>query len=105
MSGHVHFDFGELSARERYKLLIGTVIPRPIAFITTLSRDGRRNAGPFSFFNVLTHDPAIVAIGIENYDDMRLKDTARNIRETEEFTVHIVRASSLPQRRSNAGAT
>ena len=90
MSGHLHFDFAELSARERYKLLIGTVIPRPIAFITTLSRDGRRNAGPFSFFNVLTHDPAIVAIGIENYDDMRLKDTARNIRETEEFTVHIV---------------
>ncbi|OEO28637.1 flavin reductase [Devosia insulae DS-56] len=90
MSGHVHFDFAELSARERYKLLIGTVIPRPIAFITTLSRSGQRNAGPFSFFNVLTHDPAIVAIGIENYDDMRLKDTARNIRETEEFTVHIV---------------
>ena len=90
MTGHVHFDFAELSARERYKLLIGTVIPRPIAFITTLSRDGRRNAGPFSFFNVLTHDPAIVAIGIENYEDGRMKDTARNIRETEEFTVHIV---------------
>ena len=90
MSGHVHFDFADLTARERYKLLIGTVIPRPIAFITTLSRDGRRNAGPFSFFNVLTHDPAIVAIGIENYEDGRMKDTARNIRETEEFTVHIV---------------
>jgi flavin reductase (DIM6/NTAB) family NADH-FMN oxidoreductase RutF len=90
MSSHLHFDFAELDPRERYKLLIGTVIPRPIAFITTLSRDGRRNAGPFSFFNVLTHDPAIVAIGIENYEDMRLKDTARNIRETEEFTVHIV---------------
>ena len=90
MSSHLHFDFAELSARERYKLLIGTVIPRPIAFITTLSRDGRRNAGPFSFFNVLTHDPAIVAIGIENYEDGRMKDTARNIRETEEFTVHIV---------------
>lgn len=88
--GHVHFDFAELTARQRYKLLIGTVIPRPIAFVTTLSRDGRRNAGPFSFFNVLTHDPAIVALGIENYADMRMKDTSRNIRETEEFTVHIV---------------
>ena len=52
-------------------------------------RDGRRNAGPFSFFNVLTHDPAIVAIGVENYDDMRFKDTASNIRETGDFTVHI----------------
>ena len=87
---HVHFDFAALNERERYKLLIGTVIPRPIAFITTLSKDGQRNAGPFSFFNVLTHDPAIVAIGIENYADMRMKDTSRNIRETEEFTVHIV---------------
>lgn len=87
---HTHFDFAELTPKERYKLLIGTVIPRPIAFITTLSRDGRRNAGPFSFFNVLTHDPAIVAIGVENYDDGRMKDTSRNIRDTEEFIVHIV---------------
>lgn len=90
MSEHTHFRFADLGPRERYKLLIGTVIPRPIAFITTLSKDGRRNAGPFSFFNVLTHDPAIVAIGVENYDDGRMKDTSRNIRETEEFTVHIV---------------
>jgi flavin reductase (DIM6/NTAB) family NADH-FMN oxidoreductase RutF len=89
MTGHVHFDFADLTERQRYKLLIGTVIPRPIAFVTTLGRDGRANAGPFSFFNVLTHDPAIVAIGVENYPDMRFKDTSRNIRETEEFTVHI----------------
>jgi flavin reductase (DIM6/NTAB) family NADH-FMN oxidoreductase RutF len=89
MTGHVHFDFAELTERQRYKLLIGTVIPRPIAFVTTIGRDGRANAGPFSFFNVLTHDPAIVAIGVENYADMRFKDTSRNIRETEEFTVHI----------------
>jgi flavin reductase (DIM6/NTAB) family NADH-FMN oxidoreductase RutF len=90
MSQHTHFDFADLTARQRYKLLIGTVIPRPIAFITTVSKDGHRNAGPFSFFNVLTHDPAIVAIGVENYDDGRMKDTSRNIRDTEEFTVHIV---------------
>src|SRR6266849_4126881 len=87
---HTHFDFASLTARERYKLLIGTVIPRPIALITTLSKDGRANAGPFSFFNVLTHDPAIVAIGVENYADLSFKDTSRNIHETGEFTVHIV---------------
>lgn len=95
--GHRHFDFGALAAKERYKLLIGTVIPRPIALVTTISREGRPNAGPFSFFNVLTHDPAIVAIGIENYPDMRFKDTARNIRETEEFTVHIVDSALVDQ--------
>jgi flavin reductase (DIM6/NTAB) family NADH-FMN oxidoreductase RutF len=89
MTNHVHFDFANLSARERYKLLIGTVIPRPVAFVTTVDREGRANAGPFSFFNVLTHDPPIVAIGVENYADGRFKDTSRNIRDTEEFTVHI----------------
>lgn len=94
---HVHFDFAELNERQRYKLLIGTVIPRPIAFVSTVDRDGRRNAGPFSFFNVLTHDPAIVAIGVENYDDMRFKDTSRNIRDTGEFTVHIVDEALVKQ--------
>lgn len=87
---HTHFDFAKLTERERYKLLIGTVIPRPIALVTTMSREGRANAGPFSFFNVLTHDPAIVAIGVENQADLSFKDTARNIDETKEFTVHIV---------------
>lgn len=86
---HTHFDFAELTERQKYKILIGTVIPRPIALVTTVNREGAVNAGPFSFFNVLTHDPAIVAIGVENYADMRFKDTARNIRETGEFTVHI----------------
>ena len=86
---HTHFNFAELTERQKYKILIGTVIPRPIALVTTVNRDGAPNAGPFSFFNVLTHDPAIVAIGVENYADMRFKDTARNIRETGEFTVHI----------------
>ncbi|WP_421405325.1 flavin reductase family protein [Agrobacterium fabrum] len=88
-TAHSHFDFAKLNERERYKILIGTVIPRPIALVTTVDKDGQPNAGPFSFFNVLTHDPAIVAIGVENYADMRFKDTARNIRETGEFTVHI----------------
>ena len=86
---HTRFDFSTLTEREKYKLLIGTVIPRPIALITTMSRNGEANAGPFSFFNVLTHDPAIVAIGVENYADMRFKDTAKNVRETGQFTVHI----------------
>ncbi len=94
---HAHFDFSALDARQRYKLLIGTVIPRPIALITTVGRDGRRNAGPFSFFNVLTHDPAIVAVGVENHADLRFKDTARNIRETGEFTVHIVDTALVEQ--------
>lgn len=83
------FDFDTLTAKERYKLLIGTVIPRPIALITTVSADGVPNAGSFSFFNILTHDPAIMAVGIEYKPDGQPKDTAANILATGEFTVHI----------------
>lgn len=89
-TGHHHFDFAELTERQRYKLLIGTVIPRPIAFITTVDLAGRHNAAPFSFFNILTHDPPIVAIGLEYRADGSPKDTTRNILDIGEFTVHIV---------------
>lgn len=87
---YVRFDFADLTARECYKLLIGTVIPRPIAFVTTVNPAGRANAAPFSFFNVLSADPPILAVGVENHQDMRHKDTGLNIRLTEEFTVNIV---------------
>lgn len=83
------FDFDALTPRERYKLLIGTVIPRPIALVTTRSVEGTANAGAFSFFNVLTHDPAIMALGIEYAANGQPKDTARNILATGEFTIHI----------------
>ena len=84
------FDFGRLTARERYKLLIGTVVPRPIAWVTTVDLEGRVNAAPYSFFNCLSADPPILALGVENWPDMRFKDTAYNIRMTEEFTVNMV---------------
>ena len=86
----VTFDFRTLSARDRYKLMIGTVVPRPIALVTTADPDGRINAAPFSFFNCLSADPPIPALGVENHADMSFKDTALNIRLTEVFTVNIV---------------
>lgn len=84
------FDFTALSARDRYKLMIGTIIPRPIALVTTVDEHGRFNAAPFSFFNCLSADPPILAIGVENNPDMSFKDTGHNIRMTEVFTVNIV---------------
>jgi flavin reductase (DIM6/NTAB) family NADH-FMN oxidoreductase RutF len=87
---HVSIDFASITARERYKLLIGTVVPRPIALVTTRHPSGMFNAAPFSFFNCLSADPAILALGVENHEDMSFKDTAQNIRLTEEFTVNIV---------------
>ncbi|MBB4572280.1 flavin reductase family protein [Rhizobium lentis] len=86
----VSLDFNELSERERYKLMIGTIIPRPIALVTTVDEHGRINAAPFSFFNCLSADPPILAIGVENNADMSFKDTGHNIRMTEVFTVNIV---------------
>ncbi len=88
--GAVAFDFAALSPRERYKLLIGSVVPRPIALVTSVDLKGRVNAAPFSFFNCLSADPAILALGVENHPDMRFKDTGLNVRLTGEFTVHIV---------------
>lgn len=84
------FDFRALSARDRYKLMIGAIVPRPIALVTTVDGAGRINAAPFSFFNCLSSDPPIIALGVENHPDLRFKDTAANIRETEVFTVNIV---------------
>jgi flavin reductase (DIM6/NTAB) family NADH-FMN oxidoreductase RutF len=89
-SAKVEFDFRALSAHERYKLMIGTIVPRPIALVTTVDPLGRVNAAPFSFFNCLSHDPPILALGVENKPDMSFKDTAGNIRLTEVFTVNIV---------------
>ena len=86
----VTFDFRALSARDKYKLIIGTVVPRPIALVTTVDLSGRVNAAPFSFFNCLSADPPILALGVENHPDMRFKDTGLNIRLTEVFTVNIV---------------
>ena len=57
------FDMDALPAQERYKILTATIVPRPIAWITTLSRDGIVNAAPFSFFNMMGNDPPTVAIG------------------------------------------
>ncbi|MCL4120584.1 UNVERIFIED_CONTAM: hypothetical protein GTU68_013363 [Idotea baltica] len=70
--------------------MIGTIVPRPIAWVTTVSPDGVVNAAPYSFFNCLSADPPILALGVENKPDRSFKDTAYNIRMTECFTVNIV---------------
>ena len=90
MTARDRFDFDALGPRELYKLLIGAVAPRPIAWVTAVDAQGRVNAAPYSFFNCLSADPPILALGVENHADMRFKDTAANIRETEEFTVNVV---------------
>lgn len=83
------FDMATLPPQDRYKIMTATIVPRPIAWITTLSREGVLNAAPFSFFNMMGNDPPTVAIGIMPKAGV-LKDTAANILETGEFVVNLV---------------
>jgi len=84
------FDFAGLSGRERYKLLVATITPRPIAWVVSQNAGGRLNAAPFSFFNAFSGEPPVIGIGVSSHEPGRPKDTQRNIRETGEFVVNLV---------------
>ena len=84
------FDFASISPRDRYKLMVSTITPRPIAWVVSQSADGRLNAAPFSFFNALSGDPPVIGVGIGSHEPGRPKDTRRNIAETREFVVNLV---------------
>jgi flavin reductase (DIM6/NTAB) family NADH-FMN oxidoreductase RutF len=84
------FDFAGLDASARYKLLVSTVTPRPIAWVVSQDSHGVLNAAPFSFFNALASDPPVLGIGIGSHAPGRAKDTRANIRETGEFVVNLV---------------
>lgn len=85
----ISIDPGAQSERDNYKLLIGSIIPRPIAFVTTKSQDGVLNGAPFSYFNIVSSNPPMISLSIQRSGG-ELKDTARNIRDLQEFVVHIV---------------
>lgn len=86
----MELELAALPPLERYKLLIGLVIPRPIAWISTRSANGVANCAPFSFFNVFSEDPPLCVIGINPRSDGELKHTLKNIRRTGEFVVNLV---------------
>jgi flavin reductase (DIM6/NTAB) family NADH-FMN oxidoreductase RutF len=91
----MRFDLNTLDPSIGYKLLAASVVPRPIAWITTRDRQGRVNAAPYSFFNVMGSRPPVVAVGIQADPEKGLKDSARNILETGEFVVNLVPESLL----------
>ncbi|PCN42603.1 hypothetical protein B9C88_19980 [Brevibacillus laterosporus] len=80
----------ELERQEKYKLLIGGIIPRPIAWVTSHNPAGVVNAAPFSYFNVACIDPMMISIAVSRKPGQVMKDTARNISETKEFVVNTV---------------
>jgi flavin reductase (DIM6/NTAB) family NADH-FMN oxidoreductase RutF len=79
-----------MAPMDRYELLLGTILPRPITIVTTLSAGGALNAAPYSLFNVASHDPPVIMIAILPHPEGRLKDTATNIFATREFVVNLV---------------
>ena len=78
-----------LAPRERYKVLTSFVLPRPIAWVTSLGPTGVVNAAPFSFFNVFAEDPPLCMFAVNRRPDGRIKDTLVNIERTSEFVVNI----------------
>jgi flavin reductase (DIM6/NTAB) family NADH-FMN oxidoreductase RutF len=95
----MNFEMENTPHRQVYSLLIGLVAPRPIAWITSMDREGRLNAAPFSAFNYLCTDPPVVGIGVTNRPGSEAvpKDTARNIRRTGEFVINIVTEDLIQQ--------
>lgn len=85
----IHFSPEELSERDNYKFMIGSIIPRPIALITSVSKDEVLNIAPFSYFNIVTSNPPIVSVAFQRKNGAQ-KDTARNILENKEAVIHIV---------------
>ena len=78
-----------MSERENYLFLTGSIIPRPIAFVTSISQDGTLNGAPFSYFNIVSAEPPLISLSVQ-HDQGKSKDTARNILEKKEFVIHIV---------------
>lgn len=93
------FEMSAMAPRDRYKLLVGLVIPRPIALVTTQDADGLANAAPFSFFNIFSEEPPLLVLGIEGSvrEPGGYKDTGRNIRASGEFVVNLVDEALLEQ--------
>ncbi|MBL9049963.1 MAG: flavin reductase family protein [Tabrizicola sp.] len=86
----MEFDFRNLQAADRYRLLTAFVVPRPIALVTTRAPSGHDNAAPMSFFNVFAQEPPILILGIQGRSGGVEKDTTANLRRTGEFVVNMV---------------
>jgi flavin reductase (DIM6/NTAB) family NADH-FMN oxidoreductase RutF len=88
-------DISKLPAQEAYKILLGAVAPRPIAWVSTINTAGVTNLAPFSFFNGICSKPPAVLFCPSNPMDREVKDTLRNVRETRQFVVNIVNESNV----------
>ncbi|HEX2210489.1 MAG TPA: flavin reductase family protein [Longimicrobium sp.] len=96
------WDTAALSGRERYQLLTSLVVPRPIAWVSTRSPEGRRNLAPFSYFAAVSATPFLVSVSIGSRAGVE-KDTLRNIRQTGAFCVNLATQPQLVAMNETAG--
>ncbi len=89
------YDFAALDGAQRYKLMSAAIVPRPIAWVSSLSADGVGNLAPYSFFNMMGASPPLVVLGTMRQTDGRLKDSAANIIATRDFIIHLVDEAHL----------
>lgn len=83
------FALKDLTVKQQKKLLIGSIIPRPTALISTQNKEGVVNLAPFSYFNIVSYQPPILGVAVQRVEG-RMKDTAVNIINGQEAVVHIV---------------
>jgi len=93
-----------LSGRERYGLLTGLIVPRPIAWVSTLSNEGVRNLAPFSYFSGVSSSPPLVSLSIADRPDGRVKDTFKNMRDTGVYCINLVEEEHAEAMNLSSGA-
>ena len=85
----MNIDPAVVSHAELHRFMIGVVVPRPIAWVSSIGADGRHNLAPFSFFNAIASKPPLLMVSINQRADGP-KDTLRHIRDTKDFVINIV---------------
>lgn len=93
----IHFEASELSTKQQYKFISGSIIPRPIAWVTSLADNGIVNLAPFSFFSGLSNQLPLLSLAILRNQDGTMKDTASNILNNGQAVVHTISESLAEQ--------
>ena len=96
------FCYADLSLGERYKLMSQSIIPRPIAWITTESKEGKINLAPFSYFTALSSEPPTLIVSIGHRPDGSPKDTLQNLRRKKRCTLCLARPELMEKLQQTA---
>lgn len=93
----------QLTEKENYKLLIGSIIPRPVAVVSTLTEKGNLNIAPFSYFNIVSSNPPIVSLAVQRKKE-QMKDTAKNILIRKEAIIQVLDEKNVVEVNKTAAA-